>query len=797
MPSRKASKVNAPTLKEQATIAPEVDMKSEDIEIKTETPQVMAEVGGDKADPTSLASPPAQDDAQTTAAQPRRSMTRTRKPSSRLLPSPSPPPTRTSHYHHYQVKASTSPAQGAVASAAAGNGGSIKNMQKKQHTVKLVSTSTQSAPAVSESTSTSTLSVPSTSQDKEVFGPGKRKRRPSTMSKPPSTITSTAVVPATSTLQSQGTAPASSTGSGLKIRISRVASKSQSPEEKALATSEKTSRKAKAEDGGIQSTPVTVLRLSSRAEDQKGVAGGYESDGNAENALLMAMAEPDGDGDHDEDSDAGATGSRLKKLVGGVRSKGFHALSAAREKFGVRRWPTSNGCLLEPPPLLSRRGGLKSHQGVSHSVQRSTKQSSGESSHARSQSASILDGRWAWTSNGIAPTLRFRLGAIAAERGGEEEHSEASDLDEEDDFHVAMLDGGDFGEAQHQHHHQKSASLCSKSSRRDSKSGDDSETEDTPATTPRSPQSTCDLPERRSSAGLDEDEKDSGKKDAVFAHALETSSRRPHTHAGSLTLSLPFDEMIQANEEDGQQHRLESTSRSGVDRIVIKEEEEDGEDERMAVNLLSPVVHPSILGLSTKQHALMLSSPHASSAFTSPSFEPSAQGVKPEVLPLTLPPPAIQTKLKQLQTTTLGGGDQPKQALLPSSASIAGRLVSSGEDEEDKDEHAALVMEPPERMCLSELDLAWEQSESLTKPKRAFGIGEEETEDEKEREEEIDEGQDLEKPRKRGGKRVCLEDAQVEEAVADKKAKTSSPPKHKSPARLVGRRSARQSTLKT
>lgn len=705
------------------------------------------------------------------AAQPRRSMTRTRKPSSRLLPSPSPPPpSRSVSNHHHHSSINKAAATVATSSVPASSG--QKTTQKKQQTANVTSPT-----VVTEQTEVVNPSLAS-AEDKE-FGPGKRKRRPSTMTKPPSTITKQTLLAPTS--QGSIVSVPSAGPTTLKIRLNRVSSKSQSPEEKvqgggATAVSrEKTSRKVKLETVEESET------IPVKAEQ------GYDSDGNAEGALLMDQGR---DHEHDEESDAGPSmGSTTRKIILS-RSKA-HPLAAAREKFGGRRWPTCNGNILEPPPLISRRGGLKAHQRFSHTSQRSAKSASVEGSHVRSQSTSVLDGRWAWTPNGIAPTLRFRL-------GHEDEFSEASDLDDEDDFHVAMLHGDDFREAQHD----KAASLSSKSSHRGSKSGDDSEVEDTPATTPRSPQSACDLPERRWSTSVDEDEKENHKngKDAVFAHALEPSSRRPHTHAGSLTLSLPFEEM-------GQEEASERATLSGKNKFaqVIKSNEGNDEEGSIAAGLMSPAVQHSILGLSSKQHSLLLSSPHANSAFTSPAMGPSSsQGIKSDLLPLSLPPPITLPD----ESRDVDHEEGKEDAVNGTGMSSSAHHSSDEEEEEEEEErqqvygHGAIVMVSPENMCLSELDRAWEQSEYLVKTRRLAGATEEELASEGDVEEAVIEASFVEEQPEtqeqrplRGSKRGSF--TKVHEQVDVKKPKLS--PKKQTAKEVTprsGRRSARQSGTK-
>lgn len=121
------------------------------------------------------------------------------------------------------------------------------------------------------------------------------------------------------------------------------------------------------------------------------------------------------------------------------------------------------------------------------------------------------------------------------EEESERDEDEEED-DDEEDFHRAMLDGG-FD------------ALDDWPSARDERNVTEI---DTPATTPRSPQSACDA---LTEAGVEEHksareegklkdapDSDNHARDAVFSHALAPSSRRVKTHAGLLTLSLPYDE---------------------------------------------------------------------------------------------------------------------------------------------------------------------------------------------------------------------------------------------------------------
>lgn len=212
---------------------------------------------------------------------------------------------------------------------------------------------------------------------------------------------------------------------------------------------------------------------------------------------------------------------------------------------------------------------------------------------------------------------------------GDVSGAETTDAEDEDDFHREMMEA-DFDAFD-------SA---------DSWMGKSSEV-DTPATTPRSPQSTCDhlsdhhevassgkasvrsssdpeapavappMVDSLSSESNDskgsktktstEDGKDVKKesdshpseasRDAVFAHALPPSSRRTKTHAGLLTLSLPYDETKVYTSPTGKQgmttpilKRHTTVHGSGVRVVRIKEEDEA---EESASHQLLRLLHDS------------------------------------------------------------------------------------------------------------------------------------------------------------------------------------------------------------
>lgn len=174
---------------------------------------------------------------------------------------------------------------------------------------------------------------------------------------------------------------------------------------------------------------------------------------------------------------------------------------------------------------------------------------------------------------GVGDSSRFPVNGLAMWntgtayncRGSAHDQDESDPDEDEDDYHQAMLDGGELDTID-------SITSPSVDGRRTLSSfGHASEADDTPATTPRSPESTCELPPEHEetaakasplgSSGEKPDdsrsssepfpkaggEKAAGKseRNTVFAHALPTSMsmslQRTPAHAGALTLSLPYD----------------------------------------------------------------------------------------------------------------------------------------------------------------------------------------------------------------------------------------------------------------
>lgn len=712
----------------------------------------------------------------------RRESTRTRKPSSRLLPSPSPPPPRSSSYYSYLSKSAT---HGQSSAATLPNTGAKKGQGQQQGQAGVPYTSPIVPVAAGDT------SVDSTTSD-ATTGPGKRKRRPSTMTKPPSTIT-------------QGLVETSHMVNGTVKVKARSSTKSQTPEagdERSTSTppSSKVSRKVKKEHGSSDTNKTSRAKHDAGNVSQSKaarVSSGYDSDGNAEGAMLMTLA--DHINDDGEGSDSGLASSKARPShVSSIRK----ALASTTARSAVGRTVNalraqvslSNTVASEPPPLISRRGGLKGSSGINRNCFKT--------SHNNSQTTPPSSERWSWHRSTVSvPLLRFKLDNLAP-RVDDEESSAA---DDEDDFHVAMLDGRNF-DALSDTEDPLGTTSSVKSSPRASKSYDGSDVEDTPATTPQSPQSTCDG-ERRASADEEEASREATGKaivhDAVFAHALEPSSTRPHTHAGALTLSLPFNEMQHPHDDDPSTMRSAGSAlRSSNSPANVKGESvdvdavdssdaQDETDAAMAADLLGPATS-SAIDVGHRQASMMLSSPNPGSAFASPNLATS-QIVKSEPAPLALPP-AMSSR----------ASDNKAQTRLKTSTRFDSAHLSDEED--DDEEHTfdpvTLGMGPPESMCLSELEQAWEQGEYLNQARKMSGVSDVEAAEnhsEDDVEQQLIQHHQSKQARPSVGKRAAEElneDAKSKDSLPHSAKKTRTPSKtqnHPSPGTGRGpRRGVRQ-----
>jgi hypothetical protein len=150
--------------------------------------------------------------------------------------------------------------------------------------------------------------------------------------------------------------------------------------------------------------------------------------------------------------------------------------------------------------------------------------------------------------------------------------------DDENDFHQAMLDADfDFFDSQKTDGNATN-NLWNVSQRAATEDAAAAEADDTPATTPRSPQSGCDLPSPGSPRCKSEDEAQplraddksmafNAVRDSVFVHALPTTqvgADKACQHAGSLTLSLPYTPGVAVSSPQLRARELESDGAAGA-----------------------------------------------------------------------------------------------------------------------------------------------------------------------------------------------------------------------------------------
>ncbi|PWO01251.1 hypothetical protein FA09DRAFT_7846 [Tilletiopsis washingtonensis] len=644
------------------------------------------------------------------AAPGRRTTARQRKVPSRLL-SPSPPPLRSwSGSYASKTKAAaatpTAPQAGRGSSATPTAPGSRSKASSSPRGLKSEQTAAEAAAA------------------EEALGPGKRKRRPSTMTRPPSTITTAPAVSVSTPAPAPGAGATSNERSSSIVRIKVRPSKSVSPlpgsSDPAAPTSAGPSSKVRRVPSSASLRQPALPSLDEVADD---------SDGGIAASRALLLAEPDDDAD---DSDAaGPTPERLRAAPS-VRSSALARFTRT----------LSGGAAIEPldpPPLLSRSGEMRS-DGRGHARSRTLDISMFASSSAASGSS-------IWG----APVMP-RLGRMSLPAASVADDSDG-DGDDEDDFHQAMLDGGDFDVAD-------DFSDAGRPGWKKSPyaTGTTSDEEDTPATTPRSPQSCAELPvELASKASAVEQAKTASPKekttqgagkeaqdgaaaaDSVFVHALPPSSRRPHTHAGSLTLSLPFDEAdAPAAGDDLAVARgatpLVERKTSKVIESATPASVGASQPSLVGLNLSLQSDAGDDAGLLSPGHALLgLAAPPRngmSSTHGSPFVHAAVLDRISSPAPLALPPSRANVaetgresprqRLSSAAAAATGGASE--DALRPSrstsrrdaeswlaemrSISPHSSLSARLEEEEDED-----VFGPPEAMCLSDLDRVWDRVE--------------------------------------------------------------------------------------
>ncbi len=170
----------------------------------------------------------------------------------------------------------------------------------------------------------------------------------------------------------------------------------------------------------------------------------------------------------------------------------------------------------------------------------------------------------------------MRANPFAHEQMDVDDDDEEED-DDENDFHQAMLDA-DFDFFDSQKADGNATNNLWNVSQRAATEDAAVEDDDTPATTPRSPQSGCDLPSPDSPRCKSEDEAQplrtddpsmafNAVRDSVFVHALPTTqvgADKACQHAGSLTLSLPYTPGVAVSSPQLRARELELDGGAGV-----------------------------------------------------------------------------------------------------------------------------------------------------------------------------------------------------------------------------------------
>ncbi|CDS00396.1 hypothetical protein [Sporisorium scitamineum] len=471
----------------------------------------------------------------------------------RLLPSPSPPPSRPSSLYN------------AAKHAKGGKDGSDSTPASPALTSSASSAAKTRKSAKPEPDSTgSDLDSAADKDDAEDLGPGKRKRRPSSMYKPPSTLTTVETPSPASTLASSKYKK-----KGRSTSPEAFAHKGQSPCA-AVAQAKLKSRLSKRRlDAG---TPFT--RKNSRAQDgltfgsQMPGANGDDSDAEME-AAARTVSKRVRIGDVQESMDLSPPpllprdgSARIQMpmnysqptfIRGGRVSVSPEASAKRPVKFGTR--------VDESEMERSRIGNImRASKADTHSAWK----------HSDMMSSSPVSAGLAKFDSDVGAPLTYvpfgtgARGAVSfrnlhtnpfANRVVDEEAEDEDEDDDENDFHQAMLDA-DFDFFDSQKSDAGAAKTLWPAPRRGTT--EEAEMDDTPATTPRSPQSGCDLPSPGSPRCKTEDDVTmpsaedqassySAGRDSVFVHALPTpqvGADKPHQHAGSLTLSLPYNPAV-------------------------------------------------------------------------------------------------------------------------------------------------------------------------------------------------------------------------------------------------------------
>lgn len=508
---------------------------------------------------------------------------RVRRPPKRLM-SPPPQPQSLSHTNTtFAATTNDAPASTKAASPAANitaqtdsANAAVPDTAKSRSKGKSLTPLTQApAPPAKVSKNSRAMPQPSSSSTDAVEKPvqensdvaasssSKRKRKPSTMTRPPETITSHVGSSSSPPPASAAKAPTQPDSSLTQPAPTSLAAKSTAP-----------ATKVRLSLNGVRSTAQTkakALRDSQANARRKSVAAsaiktademaGYDSDGgqSAGGAIQLARHR-DGQAETEAESEAIAEDDRA------IEAPPFIFQHRHLQPSAIRRG--SSGVAA---------GGMRSSSLIAKNLT-SSSSSASRKSHSRTKSMPSIGGLPGLDC--LPPAKR----SFVDVHGRGDLHSEAETSDgEEDDFHRAMLDG-DFDSFDEWSHRPYSGSAAGAAT-----------DVDTPATTPRSPQSVCEPASvvdadkaMKKSASVESSESShpisrevevklppssssaSALRDEVFSHALPPSSRRVKTHAGLLTLSLPYDEhtptivTTQASTSTSHGHGVDSSNKDGA-----------------------------------------------------------------------------------------------------------------------------------------------------------------------------------------------------------------------------------------
>ncbi|CCF53998.1 hypothetical protein NDA14_001362 [Ustilago hordei] len=539
----------------------------------------------------------------------RRTTTRTRKLPSRLLPSPSPPPSRPSSQYNANKqskggKDATEPSAASPLTTSTPSSLTPASKLRKASRSDVDSTSSQfDTPADKDANLSS-----------EDLGLGKRKRRPSSMYKPPSTLTTVETPwPASAVSASK------SKKKGRSTSPEAPAQKGQSPS-LALAQSRLKSRLSKSKSDA--QTPSSSNPLEAVPGDID------DSEAELEPSIYSTASKRLRIGQDDDDSmhlspppllpRDGSLRVRMPTnftqptfIRGGRVSLSPEASAKRPIKFAIRQF-SRPALQTDEASQLPRPTKVDAHHSWKHAdIMSSSPISAAISKFDNDSSMPLTYLPFRSATRSPAGFRHMHTTPFAVDE--DDEQADDDEDDDENDFHQAMLDA-DFDLFDSQKSDSNAAKpMWSAASPR--ATTEDAEMDDTPATTPRttppSPQSGCDLPspgsprfKREEDAGQSTTESKplsfSAGRDSVFVHALPTAqvgADKPHQHAGSLTLSLPYSPAVAVSSPQLRAMDIDADAASLVARPSAKKATSDSNQMRTPV-------------LQRRKHARLPAGPH-------------------------------------------------------------------------------------------------------------------------------------------------------------------------------------------